>query len=466
MKPATTNLQEESEASETLPELSARALKQCLKLGASEADIFAEASQLIEVYIERNEVLSERKKVNEGIGIRCLVGKQLGFAYTTLLTKREIEATASLAYEIAKSATQNPDWVRLPEPAQSNKAEGIYDERINSLSVSDAVGIAREGLDTARSYDKRVNVDSGKLGAASSQVYLSSSRGVEGTERSTEVYFYLVALTTEKTEPGSFAFEYDLSTKLAINPSNIGLKAAEKAVKSLGGRAPGEFTGTVIFTPDSGAEILASVIDAGVNGEEVYRKRSPLSGRIGETIASDTLTVIDDGTLPEGVGTSSFDDEGTPRRTTPLLEKGVLRNYLYDSFAAHREGHESTGNAARGGGGARYASLPRTSHSNLLFEEGTQTLEDMIREVDEGGVVGRFSGNIAEASGDFSGSVKQGFYIKKGEIQFPLARTMIAGNVYQLLPHISSIGKPRQATFDGTYIPPLRVEGVAVSTES
>ncbi len=425
-----------------------------------------ERSQLTEIYIERNEILSERGKVNQGLGIRCLVGKQLGFAYTTLLSKIEIETTASLAYKIAKSATPNPDWVMLPKPAHPSNVEGIYDEKVNSLNVNEAVSMAKDGLEAAHSYDKRVNVDSGKLGAASSEVYLTGSSGVEGSERSTAIYLYLLTLATEKSEPGSFAFEYDLSTRLTIDPHSIGQKAAEKAINSLGGKAPGEFTGSVIFTPDSAAEIVASVIDAGVNGEEVYRKRSPLARRIGEEIASSNLTITDDGTFPAGVGTSSFDDEGTPRRKTPLIEKGVLKNYLYDSFAAHRENRESTGNAARGGGGARYASLPRTAHSNFLFDEGSQTLEEMIREVDEGIVVGRFSGNIAEASGDFSGSVKQGFYVKQGQIQYPLVRTMIAGNVYQLLPQISSLGKPRQATLDGTYIPPLRVDGVAISTES
>lgn len=458
MKPAT--------STEELSDLGAQAVKQCLKLGASEADMFAERSQLTEVYIERNEILSERRKVNEGIGIRCLVGKQLGFAYTTLLSKADLEETASIAYKIAKSATPNPDWVMLPKPAKPSSVEGIYDEKVNSLNVADAVGLAQDGLKAARSYDNRVNVDSGKLGAASSLVYLSSSSGVEGTERSTAIYLYLVTLASHQSEPGSFAFEYDLATSLQLNPTSIGARAAEKAIKSLGGKPSRDFTGTVIFTPDSAAEIMASVIDAGVNGEEVYRKRSPLAGRIGEEIASSNLTVIDDGILPSGVGTSSFDDEGTPRRATPLIEKGVLKNYLYDSFAAHREHLESTGNAARGGGGARYASLPRTSHSNLLFQEGSETLDEMIRGVEEGVLVGRFSGNITESSGDFSGSVKQGFYIKQGEIQFPLARTMIAGNVYQLLHGISSLGRPRQATFDGTYIPPIRVEGVVVSTEN
>ncbi len=442
------------------------ALKHCLKLGASEADIFAERSQLTEVYIERNEILSERRKINQGIGIRCLVGKQLGFAYTTILSKDEIKETAKLAYKIAKSATPNPDWVMLPKPLKPPNVEGIYDERVNSLNVEEAVNIAQDGLKAARSYDDRVNVDSGKLGAASSQVYLSSSSGVEGSEQSTAIYLYLLTLASKQTEPGSFAIEYDLSTSLTLEPSSIGAKAAEKAIKSLGGKPPTDFTGVVIFSPDSAAEILASVIDAGVNGEEVYRKRSPLAGRIDEEIGSSKLTVLDNGTLTAGVGTSSFDDEGSPRQVTPLIEKGFLKNYLYDSFAAHRESRESTGNAARGGGGARYASLPRTSHSNLLFEEGTQTLEEMIHEVDEGIVVGRFSGNISESSGDFSGSVKQGFYIKRGEIQFPLSRTMIAGNVYQLLPRISSLGRPRQVTFDGTYIPPVRVDSVAVSTES
>ncbi len=452
-------------AAEDLSNVGELAVKRCLQLGASEADVFAESSQLTEVYIERNEIFSERRKVNQGIGVRCLVGKQLGFAYTTLLTTQEIEATANLAFKIAKTATPNPDWVRLPSPGHYPSVDGINDERVSSLSVSEAVRMALEGLDAARAYDKRVNVDSGKLGAASSRVFLTNSNEAEGTEQSTEVYLYMVTLAAGN-EPGSFAFEYDVSTKLRIDPHSIGTKAGEKAVNSLGGKAPENFSGTAIFTPDSGAEIVASTIDSGLNGEEVYRKRSPLAGRIGEEVGNPLLTVIDDGTMQEGIGTSSFDDEGTPRRRTPLIEKGILKNYLYDSYAAFREEKESTGNGARGGGGPRYASLPRTSHSNLLFEEGNQTLEQMISEVSEGVLVGRFSGNITETSGDFSGTVKQGFYIKQGEIKYPLARTMIAGNIYQLLTNINSVGKPRQATFDGTYIPPMRVDGVTVSTES
>jgi PmbA protein len=207
--------------------------------------------------------------------------------------------------------------------------------------------------------------------------------------------------------------------------------------------------------------IILPVIGFSVNADMVQRKSSLWAGKIGERVCSSNISIVDDGTLPGGMATSRFDDEGVARRVTPIISNGVLKSYLYDSYTAFKESRESTGNAGR----ASYASMPSISFSNVIFNEGVKSIDELISEVDRGLLVGRFSGNVEPASGIFSGTVKQSVYIENGEVKFAVEETMISGNVFQLLSGNVVLGKPRRM-LGGAHVPPILLEDVNIISKT
>ena len=190
----------------------------------------------------------------------------------------------------------------------------------------------------------------------------------------------------------------------------------------------------------------------------MQRGRSLWADKIDENVSNRKLTVVDDGLLPYGLGSSPFDAEGIPCQKTMLIDNGVLKNFLYDSYTANKANVESTGNAVRGS----YSNLPSISISNLLVEPGAKSLDDLISEMDKGIIINRFSGSVAVESGEFSGIAKQASYVENGEMKFPLKETMISGNAFESLKNIVEIGRERRATMTSVYTPPILVKDVGI----
>jgi PmbA protein len=158
------------------------------------------------------------------------------------------------------------------------------------------------------------------------------------------------------------------------------------------------------------------------------------------------------------MGSSSFDFEGVPRQKTPVIARGKLRNFLYNSFTANKEGKKSTGNAYRDG----YYMLPVIYASNLIVGTGAKKLEKMVAGIDKGIIVRRFSGNVRPDSGEFSGIAKQASYIEKGMVKYPLKETMISGNAFQAMKNIIEIGSETRPTFIGGYVPPITIDKINI----
>lgn len=443
-----------------LLDLAESAVKKCEGLGADEAEAFLQRQRLIEVVLERGEIQSERVKTRRGIGIRLIKEKKLGFTHSSVLTESEIEGICKNALKLTKVSVPNVDWVSLPIPKEPLKTPvGVYDEEVANLDGESALNLVVQAYDAVKEYDLRALIDDGKLSAFTTEVAIANSHGITLEEKSTLIIFFLVCIAKEKGETSSFAYEYDVSRSLdSFSPKRVGETASKRAIDSLNPKAIESFEGGVILEPDPAAEILFSPVVSSVNADNVQRRRSIWTDKIGEVVSDFKLTVVDNGLLPYGIGSSSFDAEGVPSQKNLLIEKGVLKGFLYDTFTAHKDEVESTGNAARSG----YSSPPSISISNLLIEPGDKTLEDLVSDVEEGIIVGRFSGNVNPQSGDFSGIAKQAGYIKDGELRFSLRETMISGNVFQALKNIVEIGSERRPTFMGVYTPPILLENVKI----
>jgi PmbA protein len=216
---------------------------------------------------------------------------------------------------------------------------------------------------------------------------------------------------------------------------------------------------TLILTQFALQDLFAYTLINAVKADSVQRDQSPFKGKIGEKVASENLTIYDDGLFAGGLRTWAFDGEGAPHQKTAVIEKGVLRGFLYDSYSAKKEGRESTGNAGRAG----YLSTPSIDTTNFHVLPGTKTGDEMLREVEDGLIIYYLQGAHSSnpISGEFSVVATPAWKIKEGEITHCSRGVMLAGNIFELLKNVSLVGcNERQM---GQLISPwVQVENVRV----
>lgn len=217
-------------------------------------------------------------------------------------------------------------------------------------------------------------------------------------------------------------------------PEDVGRIAAHRAVRRLGARKVETQKVPVVFEPRTARTLLDNIFDA-VHGGAVYRNESFLAGKLSERVASEKLTVVDDGTIPGLFGTSPFDDEGVRTRRTVVIERGVLRSYLLNSYTARKLALRTTGNASRG-----LAGNAGVGNGNLYIEKGSTPPEQLIVGIRDGFYVTELMGfGVNIVTGDYSRGAA-GLWIRNGELAFPVSEVTIAGSLPQMLMNLESIG--------------------------
>ncbi len=242
------------------------------------------------------------------------------------------------------------------------------------------------------------------------------------------------------------------------SPEKVGREAARRTLRRLGARKIASTYVPVVLDPLVAGSLLEQIFSA-ANGDAIYRHASFLAGKLGEKVAGDNITIIDDGTLPGGFGTTPFDGEGVPTRRTLVIEKGVLKSYLLNTYTARKLGLQTTGNAARG-----LAGSPGIGAGNFFLQPGAKTPQQIQAGVKSGLYVTETLGfGVNLVTGDFSQGAS-GLWIENGEFVFPVEEVTIAGNLKDMLNQISEIGNDLE--FRGsTASPTLRLEGMTIAGE-
>jgi PmbA protein len=246
-------------------------------------------------------------------------------------------------------------------------------------------------------------------------------------------------------------------TRLA-SPESVGREAARRTLRRLGARKVASTQAPIVLDPMVAGSILDNIFDA-ANGTAIYRQSSFLAGKLGEKIGGANVTVIDDGTMPGGFGTTPFDGEGIPTRRTLVIENGVLKSYLLNTYTARKLGLKTTGNASRG-----LAGNPGIGSGNFFLQPGQKTPRQIIGEIKNGFYVTEFLGfGVNLVTGDFSRGAS-GLWIENGELAFPVEEVTVAGNLKDMLNNISEIGNDLE--FRGsTACPTLRIDGMMIAGE-
>src|ERR671914_2025551 len=437
------------------------AVKQAETLGASDAEAYAATTNESEVFIENNDVKQAKSQSTSSIGLRVVLNGSIGFYSTNDLAKSRIRDAAAMAIKVARASPKDRHNV-LPgrSKSKSKLVRGIYDRNAESFQTLDAARMAAEMLKAAKSYDSRVSVDSGNFSAQVATDALANSNGIELKEKASVFSWSIMGMAVENTEISSFDYQVGGSHYVRdINVYDTASEFAETVVKSLGTRKIDEnFKGEMLLTPMAANEMIEEVIAHSISSDAVQKKSSRFAGKLDKQVASDLLTVEDDATNVEGIGASSFDREGVPHRRNVVIEKGILKKFLYNTYTANKEGVRSTGNA---GGSTSYP--PTVSTTNFLVKPMNSSVDTLVSEIEKGIIISRFSGNVNPVNGDFSGVVKGGQLVMNGSIEHPVKEVMVAGNVFEALRRLNGISKERKVIYD-SILPHMRFDGISFTT--
>ena len=418
-----------------------KAVNFALKKGAEEAEAYVSVSNGTSIDIERGQIVRSAKRMEQGLGVRAVCGKAVGFAYTNTLADKSIEEAAERAFKAAKASKPDKNWHKLPSKGSYCETRGTYDKRIVSLSSDELVETAAAMLEVTTNYDKRVLAVGGGAGVSVFQSAVVNSNGVEVVDRGTAVGCSMETIARDGADVTPACFEVDAKRVYDIDAEAVGVEAARQAVSCLGAKKIESGVFPVIFAQPAFRSLLSYTLVNAVKADFVQRERSALKDKIGEQVASDLVTVWDDGLLDGGLATRKFDGEGVPAQKTVVIDKGVLKNFLYDNYTANKAGVKSTGNASRAGL-ASYASTPVLEASNFTFKQGNKTAEELVAEVDEGllvfGVQGAHSSN--PESGEFSVVATPVWKIEGGEVAYAVRGTMVTGVAFDLLRNVSALG--------------------------
>jgi len=291
-------------------------------------------------------------------------------------------------------------------------------------------------LAAALDADPRItNSDGASFNAHTGERVFANSRGFLGSYRSSACSLSATPVAREGDRlERAYWFSYARSHSDLESPGAIGRRAAERTLQRLGARKVQTQKVPVVFEPLTARTLIGNIFET-IEGDAVYRKASFLAGKLGERVASEHVTIIDDGTTPGLFGTSPFDDEGVASRRTVVIEKGVLKSYLLNTYTARKLGLRTTGNAARG-----LAGNAGVGHGNLFLAPGERAPEEIIRGIRKGLYVTELLGQgVNPVTGDYSRGAA-GLWIENGEFAYPVSEITIASNLQQMLMDIESIG--------------------------
>ncbi len=422
-------------------------INEAIKLGASEVECYASYAKAYNVDIMAGEARQPSYYDEAGLGIRVILGKKIGFAATNVFDKESIRDTIKKAISIAKASKENPNWVKLPEKSKYESVKGILDKAIIELGGEDILDKARALLSTIYESDKRVMPVWGGVSAGYLVEAIANSNNIMAKKEGTYLGASIGTIARDKEVTTPIHTELLVSRKMDINFEELGRRIVDKTIKSLTIRKIESGSYPAIMDPEALFMIFVSTFYQIIGADYAQMGRSPYINKIGEEVASQALTIIDDGTLEGGVMSAPFDDEGSPTRRKLVIDRGIFKGFLYDNYRARIEGVESTGNAFRGFMSSlsqpRYLSLPSIFPSNIIIQNGTISLDEMIRDINRGvfiiGVQGAHASN--PETGEVSVVATPAWVIENGEIKGLSPGLMINMNIYEALKDIVSLSK-------------------------
>lgn len=413
-------------------------LHQATQRGATAGDVLLVDNTSFEVEVRFGEVDKVQNAHRKRLGLRLFFGQRSATTSTSDFTEASLRQLLDDTCALAQAMAADP-VAGLPEPDDTIRDIPdlqLWDASLAQIPVEDRTEMARAAEQAALAYDPRItNSEGGEYSSSESSVLYANSHGFLGQYRTSSVQLAAVPIASDES---GMQRDYWYSTARKFDrldsPAEIGEEAARRALRRLGARKVPTQKVPVVFAPTIAGGLLGNLCSA-ISGSTLYRGASFLVDHLGERIAPDHVTVYDDGTLPMALGSKPFDGEGLPTRRTTVVENGVLRSYLLDTYSARKLGMQSTGNAARSAGDP-----PGVSPTNFYLKSGSYTPEEIIASVPNGlYVTGLIGFGVNLVTGDYSRGAS-GLWIENGELTYPVEEITIASNLRHMLADIEMIG--------------------------
>ncbi len=451
-----------------LESLAADVVARAMKSGATDAEAVVREGDEFSVNVRMGEVETLKESGSRGLGLRVFSGKRSATASTSDLTADGIRQLVEGAMALVKVTEEDP-FTGLPETEEFGTVAQdlhLYYDDVYSLDGKERIEWARRAEAAALTADPRItNSDGGSFDAATGRMVLANSRGFVGGYRTS--YAGVSAAPLAMDANGQMQRDGWWSSARSFahldSPEDVGKEAARRTLRRLGARRVATQRVPIVFAAEVARTLIGSIFEA-ASGDAIWRSASFLAGRLGETIAATNINIVDDHTmlLPTGAGgfgTSPFDGEGLSAQRTVVVENGVLRSYLLNTYTARKLGMKSTHNASRG-----LAGTPGVGCGNLYLAPGKLTPEEMIAEIPAGFYVTSLMGfgtNIVR--GDYSRGAT-GLWIENGQLTYAVEEVTVAGNLGEMLKQVTAIGN--DLVFRGAIASPtLRIDGMTVAGE-
>ena len=412
-------------------------LKRAVARGATAADGFLVEERHFSGMVRLGQVDTVTHADDRRLSLRVFVGQASASASTSDLSRDSLERVVDEATALAR-ITSPDSYAGLPDPGEL--IEGLPDLDLDDPSGHDLT--PEQKLDLAQRAE---------AAALAEDPLITNSEGAEffdrraryayatshGFERDYGTSSFGITASPVASRDGDMQRDswYSTARKRAQldDPESIGRTAARRAVRRLGARKVKTTEVPVVFDPENAASLLRAIAGA-ASGPSLYRRASFLLDRLNTTVASPNVTIVDDGTIPGALGSRPFDGEGLATRRTLLVENGVLRSYLLDTYTARRLGMVSTHHAVRDGAGVS------VSTTNLMLQPGKTDPRDLIRSVKNGLYVTELIGfGVNGVTGDYSRGAA-GIWIENGELAYPVQEVTVAGNLLAMFAAVEGIG--------------------------
>src|SRR5215470_2880188 len=450
-------------------------LADALSQGGDYADLYFEYLATSSISVDESIVKSAAQGVSLGVGIRVIAGERTGYAYTGDLSPEKIRKAAKVAACIAAGPAK-VDQTSLDEsrrhdlyPVLTAPTETAFTERVDLVKRADRA---------ARAYDPRIFQVQAVYADSLRQVMVATSDGVLSFDRQPLARLSVSALARrEGGEPqrghagggGRVELDFFLNEK---TPEHFATEAAREAIAMLDAADAPAGEMTVVLGPGWPGILLHEAVGHGLEADFNRKKVSAFSDRVGQKVASELCTVIDDGTINSRRGSLNVDDEGHPTQRNVLIENGVLRGYLQDKLSSSLMRSESTGSGRR----ESYAHIPMPRMTNTFMLAGESDPDEIIRSVQKGLYCATFAGGQVDiTSGNFVFSATESYLIEDGKLTRPVRNATLIGNGPEALKYVSMVGndlkldegigvcgKEGQSVPVGVGIPTIKIDRMTV----
>lgn len=442
-----------------LEQLATNLVDRALRAGATAADAVVREADEFSTVVRLGEIESLKEAASKGLGLRVLLGTRSATSYSSDFSEESIQRLVERTVHMARVTSEDPAS-GLPERewlGQHGEDLKLFSEDVRELSTEQRIDFARRAERAALAADPRIKNSEGAWFEASwgTKAY-ANSLGFSGSYRSSYCGVSVAPIAQDGGMQRDYWYSVGRGAKALEEPEAVGKKAAARALRKLGARKVPTCRVPIVFDPETARSLLGHLFEA-VRGDAIYRSASFLTGKLGEKVAGENITVLDDGLRVGGFGSRPFDDEGIPASVTPVIESGVLRNYLLNCYTARKLGLKTTGNASRG-----LAGPPVVGPKNFYLQPGMQSPEEIIRSVPNGFYVTELIGfGVNIVTGDYSRGAA-GLWIENGELTYPVEEVTIAGRLPEMLRHVSAIGSDLEFR-SALASPTLLVEGMTVA---